>query len=161
MAKSTPRFRSRLGDFQPPRHRDEDIALVQPKLSALLADGQEGKGQPVWVEGLSTAAREWGRRYGVTSAWASMRIGRVPSIIGMTTVPVVPLVRSSMKSCDGFLTSFSPPPSIWKTAISSVGPNRFLIDRTRRMFCSRLSFEVEHGVDEVLEHPRSCDPAWT
>ena len=73
---------------------------------------------------------------GVTKAWISTKIGRLPSIATTIADPVAPSKRSSKKTCDGLATSFNPPSSISKIPISLVDPKRFLTARKiRKLWC--------------------------
>ena len=62
---------------------------------------------------------------GVTSAWISTKIGRVPSIATTIAEPVAPSNRSSKKIWEGFATSSNPCSCISNIPISFVEPNRF------------------------------------
>ena len=69
---------------------------------------------------------------GLTRDWTSIRIGRVPSMLGTTTDPAAPSGRSARKKAEGLATSTRPVSRISKTPISWVGPKRFLIPRMTR-----------------------------
>ncbi len=62
---------------------------------------------------------------GQTRACNSTKMGRVPSIVGMTTEPVAFWGRSAKKRLEGFSTSSRPFSFISNTAISLVDPKRF------------------------------------
>ena len=67
-----------------------------------------------------------------TSAWISIRIGRVPSILADTTEPDALVGLSDKNISEGFFTSTRPSSLISKTPISFVDPNLFLIERIIR-----------------------------
>ena len=69
---------------------------------------------------------------GVTNAWISTKIGRVPSIATTIAEPVAPSRRSSKKICEGLATSSNPCSCISKIPISFVEPNRFFTARKIR-----------------------------
>jgi hypothetical protein len=69
---------------------------------------------------------------GVTRAWISTRIGRVPSSEQTTVEPLTPYPRSDRKISLGLGTSRSPSSRISKTPISLAAPNRFLTLRRMR-----------------------------
>ena len=52
-----------------------------------------------------------------------------------------------------------PSPESSKQPTSSTGPKRFLTARTIRSRGAALALELQHHVDEVLEHPRAGDAA--
>ena len=59
------------------------------------------------------------------------------------------------RSRTGSATSVRPRSAISKTPISLVDPNRFLTAREHPVGVVLLALEVEHGVDQVLEHARA------
>ena len=68
-------------------------------------------------------------------ACSSTRIGRVPSMLAVTTDPAAAAGRSDRKTAEGLATSSSPRSFISKTPISLVEPKRFLTARrTRKMW---------------------------
>jgi hypothetical protein len=69
---------------------------------------------------------------GVTSAWSSARMGRVPSRDETTTEPVASFGRSARNSSEGLATSARPDSFISNTPISFVEPKRFLTARRMR-----------------------------
>src|SRR3989454_1753430 len=73
-----------------------------------------------------------GKLVGETSACNSMRIGRVPSRLAITTEPVAFCGRSDRNQADGLATSWSPASVISNTPISLVEPNRFFTARRIR-----------------------------
>jgi hypothetical protein len=101
-----------------------------------------------------TARNDW-----LTSACSSTRIGRVPSMLQITAEPGAFSGRSSKNSSDGFATSSSPLSFISKTPISLVEPKRFLDRAENSKIMAAVAFEIEHGVDHVLEHARPGERA--
>ncbi len=69
----------------------------------------------------------------VTSAWTSTRIGRVPSIMLVTTDPEEASGRSSNNNSDGLVTCCIPSSLMLNMPISSTGPNRFFKARKIRV----------------------------
>ncbi|MNV97270.1 hypothetical protein D3C71_1923710 [compost metagenome] len=70
----------------------------------------------------TTARRGVPSGEGATSAWISMRIGRVPSMPANTAEPAAPSSRWSRNKAEGLATCSSPSSVMAKTPISSVAP---------------------------------------
>ena len=96
---------------------------------------------------------------GSTSACTSTSKGREPSSVASTQLPGTACACCDRNSADGLATPFSPRSVIANTPSSLAAPKRFLIARTRRKLECVIAFEIQHGVDNVLEHARAGDRA--
>ena len=83
----------------------------------------------------------------------------MPSRVTSVTLPATGAPCRAKKIADGFLTSRKPSSLMTKKPISFAAPKRFLTARTMRKRLPTIAFEVQHGVDHVLEHARPCERA--
>ena len=99
------------------------------------------------------------KRMRSTSACSSTSKGRPPSRVTVTTLPGAGSPARARKIADGLRTSRSPCSVMWKNASSPTEPKRFLVARTLRKRLAGIALEIQHRVDQVLEHARSGDGA--
>ena len=95
----------------------------------------------------------------LTSACTSTRIGRDPSIAHSTTEPGTPVGRSARNSADGFGTARSPERRHLEDAELADGAKSVLHRAHDAVRVMLLALEIEHGVDDVLEHLRPGEAA--
>ena len=96
------------------------------------------------------------RSVGATSAWISSSSGREPSSAQATAAPISPsTVRP--KSSDGSGTPTRPVPVISKTRELVGRAEAVLGGAQDAMLVVAVALELQHAVDEVLEHARACD----
>ena len=96
------------------------------------------------------------RSEGATSACTSSRIGRLPSIAGRSTEPG-PAAPSSASADDGSTTGVEPCARHLEDP-DLVGGAEAVLDRPQHpQVPVAVALELEHGVDEVLEHARAGD----
>ena len=95
---------------------------------------------------------------GETSAWTSTSSGREPSIAASTTLPGA-RVASPTKRAEASATSTRPPPAHLEHA-DLVGRAEAVLERAQRAVGAlALALELQHAVDEVLEHARAGERA--
>ena len=96
---------------------------------------------------------------GSTSAWISTSSGRVPSSVASTQEPGTGLSWSDKNNFDGLLTPLQPLLGHREHA-ELVHRAEAVLHRAHQAKSGvRIALEVEHGVDDVLEHARPGDRA--
>ena len=99
------------------------------------------------------------RSVGATSAWISSRSGRVPSSAQATAAPSCAVVGAAEELGRVGDRRRGPLPVISKTPSSLVEPKRFFDGAQDAVRAVAVALELEHAVDEVLEHARAGDGA--
>ena len=147
----------RLGQPGAADGRGEDVVVVQPDAAVLLEHGEHHR-HPGGVEPGRRTPRPLGGG-GVTSACTSASSGRRPSMVTATQVPgdllVVVLDEQAGRVGDR------------GDAVGGEVEAADLVDRAEAVLHRpdhpepgvAVALEVEHHVDEVLEHPRAGDRA--
>ena len=87
----------------------------------------------------------------LTRAWTSTRIGRDPSTVQSTAEPGADSGRSERNSLDGFVTGTQAGAGHLEHAELADRTEAILDGAHDAMRVMALAFEVEHGVDDVLE----------
>ena len=98
------------------------------------------------------------RSVGETSAWISSRIGRVPSSAQATAAPISP-ASLRPKSSDGSGTPTRPGAGHLEDAELVRRAEAVLRGAQDAVRAVAVALELEHAVDEVLEHARAGDRA--
>ncbi len=122
------------------------------------AEDREHQREAVAVEARDDPARLLELRRATTSAWTSTSSGREPSIAASTTLPGA-RVASATNRAEASSTSTSPP---WRISNSAglVGRAEAVLQRAQlAVGALALALELQHAVDEVLEHARARERA--
>ncbi len=96
---------------------------------------------------------------GLVSPWTSTSSGRVPSIVTAIADPAALTMRSARKASDGLVTSTRPALEHLEHAHLG-GRAEAVLDRPQQAVgLEAVAFQVEHRIDDVLQHARPGDGA--
>ena len=133
---------------------DEDVGLAERDARVAPEHGDDHR-EPLRDRRRCRRGAASRGRSATTSAWISSRSGRVPSSAQATTEPGSPVVGRAEQLATGRRRRRGPPTVISKTPSSFVEPKRFLTARRIAVRAVAVALELEHAVDEVLEHARA------
>ena len=167
--RSRPPSAPRPGPTRLPRSAAGSFTRRPPTVETKTSEAPSA----MWHLRSSTASRRasrppampWATRLGApelggpTSPWTSMRSGLRPSITGTAMLPGTPRRRSPSNRALGSRRPCSPDLGHLEQTELARRPVAVLRSRQQPECVVAVAVERQHGVDEVLERPRSGEPA--